>query len=282
MGFIDLHIHTTASDGTDTPAQVAEEAARLGLCQIAITDHDTMSGVAEARRAGEKLGLSVVGGIELSTDYRGEELHLLGYYLAPDAPGLLQVMDWNRESRLARNRRMVEKLHEAGCPISLEALEEANPGAVLGRPHIGEALVGCGWADSVGDAFRRYLSPGAPYYLPREKLPFHRGVAGILEAGGLPVLAHPLQYGFPQPELEQLTAYAAGLGVVGMEVYYSGYTQEDTARLLALARRHHLLPTGGSDYHGTRKPDIHLGTGTGTLHVPAKLGENLYEAWKTR
>jgi hypothetical protein len=278
MNRIDLHIHTTASDGTDTPTQVVELAKSAGLTHIAITDHDTVAGVEEAQRAGETLGLTVLAGMELSTQWSGTELHLLGYFFGAPHQGLQGIENWNQENRRKRNEQIVRRLQEDGFPISLAELKEKNPGAVLGRPHIASALVEQGLVSSVTEAFERYLSPGCPYYVPREKMPLEEGIRQLIAAGGLPVLAHPLQYGFSLEKLAALTAQAVQWGICGMEVFYSGYTKAQQAGLLELAGRYELIPTGGSDYHGTRKPHIHLGSGTGDLSVP----ETAYWALKEK
>jgi hypothetical protein len=176
---------------------------------------------------------------------------------------------------------MVKRLQEDGCPISQAQLEEKYPGAVLGRPHIASALVEQGWADSVSDAFARYLSPGCPYYVPREKMVLAEGIRQILEAGGLAVLAHPLQYGFSPEKLAALIAQATGWGICGMEVFYSGYSKAQQKTLLELAEQFHLVATGGSDYHGTRKPNIQIGKGTGDLLVPERAYWALKEKSET-
>ncbi len=280
MSWIDLHIHTTASDGTKTPTQVVELAREKGLSVIAITDHDTMSGVAEAREAGRRLGVEIMGGIEISTDYQGEDVHLLGYLLDPQSEALRQVLDWNVHGREKRNRIIVAALQADGCPISMDALEAAHPGTVIGRPHIAEALVNCGWAESVTDAFHRYLSPGCPYYRDRPRMPFPEAAEVILKAGGVPVLAHPLQYGYPLAQLEEFVAYGANCGARGLEVYYTGYDREQRALLKDLGRRNGLIDTGGSDFHGDRKPHIQLGTGDGALRVPEEVAAQLKQVWR--
>ncbi len=281
MSWIDLHIHTTASDGTETPSRVVELAKERGLPVIAITDHDTMGGVAEAREAGRRLGVEVIGGIEISTDWKGEEVHLLGYFPGSGSSDLEPLMRWNVRSRESRNERIVAALREAGCPISMEALKSAHPGAVLGRPHIAEALVGCGWAESVADAFHRYLSRGCPFYQARPKMPFSEAAEAVSGAGGVPVLAHPLQYRYSREKLEEFVSYGASCGVRGLEVYYTGYDREQRALLKELARKNGLIETGGSDFHGARKPEIQLGTGTGELRVPEEAAARLKQLWPT-
>ncbi len=265
---IDLHTHTTASDGTLTPTDLVQLAAEHGLSAVAITDHDTMSGVAEAQAAGARLGVEVIPGIEISSDYQGENVHVLGYGVGEKTPALRPVLDWVRQDRHDRNGQIVERMNRDGIAVTLEELEAQHPGATIGRPHFARVLVEQGRADSVPDAFARYLTPGKPYYLPRRHLPFAQSVDSILTCGGIAVLAHPLQYGYSPAELRALVAYAVSQGVTGMEIYYTGYDAEARAKLQALATEFGLFATGGSDFHGNNKPDIALGAGHGNLHVP--------------
>lgn len=261
---IDLHIHTTASDGTLSPKTLVERAKAAGLTALAVTDHDTMAGIPEAQAAGAALGVEVLAGIEVSTDYRGEDTHVLGYGLDPHSPELGPVLDWVRQDRGRRNAQIAERMRRDGIPVSLEELEAQHPGATIGRPHFARVLVEQGKARSVSDAFDRYLNPGKCYYLPRTYLPMARAVDIIRRSGGVAVLAHPLQYGYSPAELRQLVACAAELGMAGMEIYYTGYTPEQHRQLAALAEEFGLFATGGSDFHGDNKPQIVLGA----LEVP--------------
>lgn len=271
MELIDLHVHTTASDGTTTPEQAVQMAADRGLRAIAITDHDTASGVPSAVRQGKRLGVEVVPGIEISADYKGAEVHILGYFIDPDSPALEPVLQWVIADRDTRNERIVKRLAGDGYPVSMRRLRAENPDAVIGRPHIAEQLVKLGQAGSVREAFDRYLAEGRPYFIPRSYLPLAAAVDVIIKAGGKAVAAHPLQYGFNGRELEAFIKAAAGFGAVGLETYYSGYSQEECAVLAALAEKYSLVRTGGSDYHGTRKPHIQLGSGDGSLRVGYEL-----------
>ena len=266
---IDLHTHTTASDGTLTPTELVAHARELGLSAVAITDHDTMNGVAEAQTAGERLGVEVIPGMEISTDYRGEDTHVLGYGMDINAPALREVLDWVIEDRRRRNEKIAERMHRDGIDVSLEELEAQNPGATIGRPHFARVLVAQGIAGSVPDAFARFLSTGKRYYLPRTYIPMKDAIKVIQTCGGTAVLAHPLQYGYSEDELHTLVRSAAEAGMSGMEIYYTGYTAEQIARLSALAAEFDLFATGGSDFHGANKPDIELGRGHRALVVPS-------------
>ena len=271
MDKIDLHVHTTASDGTMCPRDVVSLAAMQGLKAIALTDHDTMAGLQEAGEAGELLGVTIVPGIELSTAYQGREVHLLGYFLDPEAEKLRDYIAWVQTARRTRNAKIVEKLQKKGFDITMEQLETAHPDATPGRPHIAARLVEIGAVDSVKEAFRRYLSEGRSCYVAREYIPFADGVRLIRDCGGVAVLAHPLQYGFDRAKLEKLIRDAAAAGVTGMEIYYTGYTQADINKLFDLAEKYTLLPTGGSDFHGENKPGVQIGSGNGNLAVPAYM-----------
>ena len=272
---IDLHLHSTASDGTDSPAQIVAMAAALGLRAIALTDHDTADGLAEALAAGKQHDLPVIPGIEFTSSFDGTEVHLLGYGFDPASPALTDALAFSVQFRARRNRQVVQMLQNAGFAITLEALEAKNPGAIIGRPHIANVLVELGAAESVKDAFDRYLGEGKPFWLPREYIPMEQAACSVADAGGVAVLAHPLQYEFSPEKLRQLVEYARSVGVRGMEVYYTGYTTAQREALMALADEYHLFPTGGSDYHGRNKPDISMGTGRGELLVPDSLLDEL-------
>ena len=260
MDYIDLHIHTTASDGSNRPAEVAAMAARAVYRAIAITDHDNLNGVDEAVSVGEHLGLEVVPGIELSTDYAGTEVHILGYFVDPGAESLSDLLAVALRRREARNERITEVLRAAGIQVTMDEVRAKFPGTVLGRPHIAMVMMDKGYVSDVRQAFREYMGKGAKCYVPKINMPLDHAVDRILRAGGLPVLAHPCQYEFSEPDLRRLIRRVKDQGGVGMECVYSKYDDAQTARLLELAAEYDLLPTGGSDYHGLSKPNIQIGT----------------------
>lgn len=265
---IDLHVHTTASDGTDTPYEVVKKAAQLGISAIAITDHDTTAGISEAIDAGEKYNVEVVPGIEISADYKGIEVHILGYFIDYKSPKLQPVIDWIVTDRENRNKIIVEKLSEEGYDISLEMLKKKYPGAVIGRPHIAESLLQKGYVTSIQQAFDDFLADGKKYFVPRQYLPLKKAVSLIAEANGVAVAAHPLQYDLDDSELKKFLVTAKALGTVGMETVYSKYSYRQTQYLADIADTLKFIKTGGSDYHGGRKPEIELGTGMGDMSVP--------------
>ena len=275
MKKIDLHVHTSASDGTLSGREVAELAHSLGLSAIAISDHDTATGYFEAAEAGKELGLEVVPGIEISTKY-GRAVHILGYYIDPKAPSLEHVLNWIVNDRDTRNRKMAEMMAADGLPVSYEMMLQRY-GEVIGRPHFASLLVELGLASSIQDAFDRYVEKGQKYYQPRTILPIERAVEIIVEAGGIPVLAHPFQYRMDDALLRELIEYCMSFGLRGMECRYSGYDEEQVAYLEALAREYSLVKTGGSDFHGSNKPHIALGSGMGNLNVPYDFLEKLKE-----
>lgn len=275
MKRIDLHIHTTASDGTLTPEKVAAQAKELGLAAIAITDHDTAAGAAQAAKLSAQYGLEVIPGIEISADYKGLGVHILGYFIDPASPHLAPVLEHIITDRTARNERIAALMRADGLDVTLEELERKHPGTVIGRPHFAQELVERGLCATVTEGFQRYLNRGKPYYQRRTYLPLEVAFRVIREAGGKAVFAHPLQYRLSDEELETLTACLKDHGCVGMECLYSSYTDPQSAALRRLAERYGLCITGGSDFHGTGKPHIHMGSGTGELCVPYELLEEL-------
>ena len=266
MTRIDLHLHTTASDGSCSPAEAVHIAREAQLAAIAVTDHDTVSGYAEAARAGAELGVEVIAGIEISTRFEGD-VHILGYCFHPESEALRAVLDWIVQDRDARNRRIVALMAADGLPITYEDMQRRY-GQVVGRPHFADFLVRQGLAESVQDAFDRYVERGRKYYMPRTFLSIERSIEVIAQAGGVPVLAHPFQYKLDDGALRRLIEHCMDCGLRGMECRYSGYSQAQTAYLLSLAEEYGLQPTGGSDFHGIAKPHLRRGSGTGDLAVP--------------
>ena len=263
---VDLHTHSTASDGTFSPAELVRLAKDLGLQAVAITDHDTVAGVPEALKAGRELGIEVVPGIEISADYLDTGAHILGYFVDPDSPALQEVIDWFIAERVTRNQAIVDKLAAAGYPISIPELREKFPNTMLGRPHIGQLLMEKGYIGSVSEAFDRWLDDGKPYFVERKHLPAEDAIRLINQSGGVAVIAHPLEYGYDRAGIEQLIQNGLALGAVGVECHYSGYTAQEEAMLEGFAKARGMVITGGSDFHGDRKL-YQLGTGTGEMKV---------------
>ncbi len=259
---IDLHAHTTASDGSLSPTELAQQAAALGLSALAVTDHDTLGGLAEAQAAADQIGLDLIPGVELSVEDEGGRFHLLGYLFDPNNSPLQTALKTLRASRAARNEQMAQKMAELGLPVTLndvraEAGEDAD---VIARPHFARALIKKGVVHSVQEAFDRYLSTGKPLYQPKEVLTPRDAIALLHAAGGLAVMAHPGLVPLGADALAQRIEWLAQeTGMDGLEAYYSQHGPAQTDRFLSLAHQNNLLVTGGSDFHGTPKPHVPLG-----------------------
>ena len=272
MKNIDLHTHTTASDGSFAPAEVVNMAEAAGLLAVAITDHDTTAGVAEALAAGENLQVEVVPGVELSVDHaRLGSLHILGYWIRPGHPDLAGRLEDIRGGRGRRNDKILAQLAELGCPLELEEVEQIAGGKVIGRPHLAQAMVSRGYVKTTQEAFDRYLARGKPAYMERERMSPEEAVDRIGRAGGVAVWAHPGLIGLGEADLEKEVLKLVAAGLSGIEAHYPEHSPETTELLLQLCRRHDLAPTGGTDFHGAVKPDVKLGS----LQVPAELLEGL-------
>ncbi|WP_376795335.1 PHP domain-containing protein [Thermogemmatispora sp.] len=273
---IDLHTHSTASDGLYAPRVLLQQAHEAGVRVLALTDHDSTEGLEEAATAASQLGIDFIPGIEINTEIPAGEVHMLGYFLHYQQEAFQQALRTLRDARQRRGQRIVELLNEQGIAITWERVRELAQGSV-GRPHVAQALVEAGYAQSIEEAFARYIGQGCPAYVPRYKLSPQDAVRLIVSARGLPVIAHPLE--LPGPEiLRQWLPELCALGLVGLEVYYGPYTPEEEAQLLSLAREFDLIPTGGSDYHG---PGIHP-TPLGGHPVPAESVARLKEAAAAR
>lgn len=256
---VDLHTHTLVSDGTLSPTQLVERAAEVGLTAIAITDHDHVGGLAEARIAGARLGVEIVSGIELSATHAVGEVHVLGYLLDDTSAPLLADLSRFREVRAARGIRIVEKLQALGVDVTPEDVAQHAGAGAIGRPHVARALMTKGVVTSVQEAFERWLGDGKPAYVPKEKISVGQAIALIHAAGGVAALAHP---GLLREEGRgALIREMAALGMDGIEVEYSRHAREDRRRFAAIAEELGLVQTGGSDFHGENKPDVALGSG---------------------
>ena len=264
---VDLHIHTTASDGQCSPAQVLQMGHERGLCALAITDHDTVDGAVEAMRLAADSSLAVIAGVEVSTDWHGQQLHVLGYLIDPMDTDLAAMLADSRASRVERGKKILRKLHALGAGISFERVREIAGDGAIGRPHIAMALQEAAHVESVKQAFELYLGRGQAAYVPRAKLTPGRAMALILAAGGVPVLAHP--WGVTSA-LDSLISQ----GLAGLEAYYAGYTPSTVDDLVALAKAKHLICTGGSDFHGL---EIMPSNDLGCASVPAHCVDALYE-----
>ncbi len=281
MRQVDLHVHSTRSDGTYSPTELVDYAIEKGLAAFALTDHDTVSGLDEAisyaaqlRSNGSVEVPEVIPGIEFSTEYqgspssRGQDVHIVGLYINHHAPAFAAQLQEFIDSRTTRNLKMCRLLQEAGIDITYEALLEAFPGAVITRAHYAKYMLIHGYVGSIREAFDRYVGDRCSCYVPREKVTPSQAVKLILEADGIPVLAHPILYHMSDERLEHLTASLTEDGLIGIEAIYSTYKPHEERQIRRLADKYGLKISGGSDFHGSNKPGLDLGCGYGKLFVP--------------
>lgn len=284
-GGVDLHAHTTASDGSLTPTELITQASALGLAAIAVTDHDTTAGLAEAAEAARAAGIDFVPGVELSVEDDGGRFHLLGYLFDPDDENLLTTLASIRVARARRNEQMAVRMAELGLPVTMDDVraQAGDKGEVIARPHFARALMAAGIVNSTQEAFDRFLATGKPLYLPKQVLTPHDAVALLHQAGGLAVMAHP---GLVPLSESALAARVSQLreedGIDGIEAFYSQHSPAQTERFLALARAHHLVVSGGSDFHGSPKPHVPLGIVSDGRSAPTSLLVNLRAAQSAR
>lgn len=278
MKYVDLHVHSTCSDGTFTPAGLVRYALEKNLAAFALTDHDTTDGLKEAFAAAEGTGLEVIAGIEFSTEYRGKDIHIVGLDFQYEDPLFVSRLRAFRDSRDLRNEKMIAKLKESGVDISRDQMDAAFGDAVWTRAHFGRYLMDHGYVKDMAEAFRLYVGEDAPCFVPREKVTPAQAVRLIRRVGGIPILAHPLQYRLPERDLGDLLSELSASGLIGIEALYSTHTEADTLFVRQLAERHRLCISGGSDFHGANKPSIDLGVGMGNLRIPYEVLKNLREA----
>ncbi len=268
MSGVDLHMHSTASDGRYSPAELVSRGVAAKLAVMALTDHDTVDGFPAAQQAARGFPrLTVVPGVEISTDVPQGEVHLLGYYIDHDNGELQQKLVEMRASRLERAQGMLTKLKELGMPLEWERVRQIAGSGAVGRPHVAQAMLEKGYISSIREAFTKYLGWGGPAYVERKKLTPEEAVELVLRASGIPVLAHP----YTVPGMEDLVASLCKKGLAGLEVYYAGYSTEQINGLLALADRYGLITTGGSDFHGLEASE----TALGGVDVPLQCAEHL-------
>jgi predicted metal-dependent phosphoesterase TrpH len=266
---VDLHLHSSVSDGVLSPAEVVAKAVELGLSVISLTDHDNVDGIAPALNAAERYpSITVIPGLEISTDTDTGEIHILGYYIDHTNPELLTELKRLRDSRLGRAQKMIQKLSEMGMPIEWERVKEISDNGSVGRPHIAQALLEKGYIDTIKEAFLKYIAFDGPAYVTREKMTPTEAVELIIRANGFAILAHPLGI----PNLETLLKTLVRTGLTGIEVYYKDYSTEDRESLVKLADKLGLLATGGTDYHGL---DDTTEIMMGESGVPPYLADNL-------
>lgn len=293
---VDLHVHSNRSDGTCSPKELVDYAMEKGLAAFALTDHDTVDGLDEAISHAENLRREhgpaqqeklfstgvlpadapepsplvpeVIPGIEFSTEYQGQDVHIVGLYIDYHSQPFREQLQAFVDSRITRNHKMCRLLQEAGIQISYEALQKEFPDAVITRAHYAKYMLSHGYIKSISEAFDRYVGDRCPCYVPREKVTPVQAVKLVLDAGGIPVLAHPILYHMSDSRLDALTAELKNAGLMGIEAIYSTYKPHEERQIRALAKKYDLRISGGSDFHGSNKPGLDLGTGYGSLFVP--------------
>jgi len=266
---VDLHIHSTISDGTLTPEQIVQVAQQKGLTAIAITDHDAIDGIAPAMQAAEGSELRVLPAVEISTEYQGGEVHILGYFIDTHAPRLLGKLQMIREARRERAAQIAEKLQQLGLAVTAEQIAAEAGAGSIGRPHVASVLVKAGYVRTAQEAFAQYLIPGRPAYVPRYRLTPAEAIQQIIQAGGLAVLAHP---GIDNAEKWLGELIEQGLG--GLEAYHTSHTSGQTRKFLELAEQLGLLVTGGTDSHGPGGP---VPVEIGSVEVPDECAQRLLQ-----
>lgn len=286
---IDLHVHSNRSDGTYSPTELVDYAIEKGLKAFALTDHDTTEGLLEALEYAQSLKKAqergeydvsveipeVIPGIELSTEYHGKDIHIVGLYINYEEPSFQEYLKHFIDSRVERNHKMCKLLQEHGVDVTYETLIETFPNAVITRAHYAKFLLEKGYVGSMNEAFDRYVGDHAPCFVPREKVTPAQAVELILAADGVPILAHPMLYRMSDERLDKLVAQLKEVGLMGIEAIYCTYTQGEERKVRKLAEKYRLLISGGSDFHGSNKPKLDFGVGYGSLHVPDQVLDDI-------
>jgi len=276
IGYVDLHLHTTASDGVLRPSEIVRYAKGKGLQAIAITDHDTIEGCEEGLLEGEKIGFEVIPGIEISAKHSPGSMHILGFLFDIYHPFLLERLEYLQKARAERNPKIVEKLNQLGIDITFDEVVKASGGGQVGRPHFANVLLEKKYVKSFQEAFERFLKKGAPAYVDKFRFTSEEALHFINEAKGVAVLAHPNTLGMNgYSELEKLVLKLVKEGLKGIEVYYPEHSSAEVAQFKTLADRYGLLSTGGTDYHGMEKNGLDIGVGRGEMKLPYSIVENL-------
>jgi predicted metal-dependent phosphoesterase TrpH len=271
--WVDLHLHTNYSDGLLTPAQVVTRAKEAGLKAIGIVDHDTIDGIAEAVEAGGDLGVEIVPGVELSSQYEGKDIHIIGYYFNPDHPRLMDYLERFRKERYRRAAKMIQNLNELGIRLSLDEVEEHTGGGSIGRPHLAEVLMEKGYVETFQEAFQRYIGYGSKAYEEKYKINPDEAIALISEAKGLSFLAHPNYF-----VTDEIVFHFIKAGLDGIEIVHPNLNESRTRHLQAIVRDQDLLVSGGSDCHGGRDGSVRLGQWS----VPYAILEEMRKTLKAR
>jgi predicted metal-dependent phosphoesterase TrpH len=275
---VDLHLHSNCSDGSLTPEEIVTGAVAAGLTGMALTDHDTLEGLAVASATARQASMRFVGGTELSVLWRRQSMHLLVYFLDPEPGPLQDRMEELRQSRQQRNHQIATKLQELGLDITIEEVTMEAGGGVIGRPHFAAVMIGKGYVANVPEAFDRYLATGRPGYVGRKRLTAEEAIRLSRKSGAVPVIAHPHTLSLRAEEFATGFSDLVAAGLGGIEAYYGEYTPAMRSRIAAICSDLGIVATGGSDYHGRYKPHLEIGTGKGDLRVPDEALEALLDA----
>lgn len=268
MNIVDLHVHSTASDGTFTPTELVNAAVKAKLSAFALTDHDTVAGIDEAVFAAKNFnGFEVIPGIEISTSYKDKEIHIVGLCIDYKDTDFLKAIGSEVQRRNKRNEQLIELFNSHGFPVTMEAMTDMFPDSIITRAHFASYMVKKGYVKDNKEAFRKYLGDGMPLYVPRERKSPQEAINIIRAAKGASILAHPLLYHMTDSELSSLCGQLKEYGLIGIESMYSTYRGFDELSVRKLAAEYELLESGGSDFHGANKPDISLGCGRGNLII---------------
>ncbi len=286
MRLIDLHIHSTASDGSFSPKELVRLAKEKGLSAIALTDHDTVAGNKEVMITGKKLDLEVISGIELSAYFEKGTLHILGYFVDYEDKNFLRKISILQQARAERNPKIIKKLQKLGIPIDYQEVVDISGGGQVGRPHIAQVLIKKGIVNNFNEAFERFLKKGRPAYVEKEAFTDEQCLDILLAVNALPVLAHPYTLHLDEYQLKRFVKKLKDNGLAGIEVYHSDHSPAQITSYLEVANTFDLAITGGSDFHGENKQGVELGTGYGNLRIPYSILEKLKQiyygdkAWK--
>lgn len=277
MNIVDLHVHSNKSDGSYTPTELVNYAIEKGLSAFALTDHDTTDGIEEALKAAEGKNIEVIPGIEFSTEYEGQDIHIVGLYIDYKSDFFKRRLINFVNGRIIRNKEMCRRLTEYGIPVTYEDLTNEFPGCVITRSHYAKYMLNHGYTKSMKEAFDRYIGDHCPCFVPRKKITPMRAVEIILKAGGFPVLAHPLLYHMSSSRLDKLVASLKEMGLQGLEAIYCTYSPSEEREMRTLAAKYDLCVSGGSDFHGTAKPGLDLAVGYGKLFIPEEILDKIKE-----
>ncbi len=277
MNIVDLHVHSNKSDGSLSPTQLVDYAVEKGLSAFALTDHDTTDGIEEALNVAKGKNIEVIPGIEFSTEYEGQDIHIVGLYIDYKSDFFKRRLVNFVNGRMIRNKEMCRRLTEHGIPVTYEEMLAEFPDCVITRSHYARFMLNHGYVKSLKEAFERYIGDNRPCFVPRKKITPMRAVEIILKAGGFPILAHPLLYHMGKSRLEKLVALLKDMGLQGLEAVYCTYTASDEREMRALAAKYDLCISGGSDFHGSAKPGLDLATGYGKLFIPQEILDKINE-----